>query len=589
MLLDAFPQSWESVRQSSEYIYGEGRGATVGEARKQALDNLIGKIATHVTSQTSSSAQVTNADGTVSETSQFSQAVNTYSQATLTNTEEVILQYEPNVYMVRWIKKAEVEKIFETRKRKAIDLVQTAERCEGKGNVDMALRSYYWALTLLKSLQYPNEVEYQGRVLTNWIKEQMDEMFRNISVSYAGDERLWITYKGKPIGGVDFSYFDGQRWSTCHAKDGYALLELPPNHANTIQMKFEYEYSGQSQIDKELEAVLSMVRGTPMPQAQTSVVLAKVTKKQEKERTQTAAMSFTSTNAAMLAPPKTMDKDADDYLEVTKAIVKAVEKKDYEGLDEHFTPEGWAMFDRLMRYGKAKIVDTSNLRFYEHRGMVEERGLKMSFSFKAGTTQTFVEDVVLAFNADRKISNIAFGLGRTAEDDILNKGVWDEQSRFTIMNLLENYKTAYALERLDYIASIFDDDAIIITGTVLKKAPRSVNIENRARISSTGNQIILKNRQTKTQYLENLKRCFDRNEFVNIQFAGNDVRKLDSKKWGEAYAIQIAQDYYSSTYGDQGYLLLFIDINNPERPLIKLRTWQPEKDPDFGIYGPGDF
>ena len=30
-------------------------------------------------------------------------------------------------------------------------------------------------------------------------------------------------------------------------------------------------------------------------------------------------------------------------------------------------------------------------------------------------------------------------------------------------------------------------------------------------------------------------------------------------------------------------------INDPEHPLIKVRTWQPEKDPKFGLYGPGDF
>ena len=55
------------------------------------------------------------------------------------------------------------------------------------------------------------------------------------------------------------------------------------------------------------------------------------------------------------------------------------------------------------------------------------------------------------------------------------------------------------------------------------------------------------------------------------------------------YAIQIAQDYYSTNYGDKGYLFLIVDINNPTQPLIKVRTWQPDKDPNFGLYGPGDF
>lgn len=77
------------------------------------------------------------------------------------------------------------------------------------------------------------------------------------------------------------------------------------------------------------------------------------------------------------------------------------------------------------------------------------------------------------------------------------------------------------------------------------------------------------------------------NEFINIRFASNDVLKLG--KGGETYAIQIAQDYYSSSYGDKGYLFLIVDINDPDTPLIRLRTWQPEKDPNFGLYGPGDF
>ena len=65
------------------------------------------------------------------------------------------------------------------------------------------------------------------------------------------------------------------------------------------------------------------------------------------------------------------------------------------------------------------------------------------------------------------------------------------------------------------------------------------------------------------------------------------MRKMNGG--GELYAIQIAQDYYSSSYGDKGYLFLMVDINDPENPIIKVCTWQPDKDPNFGLYGPGDF
>ena len=262
-------------------------------------------------------------------------------------------------------------------------------------------------------------------------------------------------------------------------------------------------------------------------------------------------------------------------------MVAAVKQKDYDSARDLFTSVGWSMFTKLMKYGKAKVLDSDNIRFLESEDGIVERGLRMSFSFNSGGRATFVEDIVLTFNKEQKIDNISFGLGKTAEDDILNKGVWDEKSRLAIMNFLENYKTAYALKRLDYIRSIFDDDAVIITGSVVSKANSVTNRENQSSISQEGNHIIKMNRQTKDQYLASLKRCFERNEFVNIRFSDNDVKKMGAG--GESYGIQIQQDYYSSTYGDKGYLMLLVDINEPKKPLIKLRTWQPEKDPNFGL------
>jgi hypothetical protein len=47
---------------------------------------------------------------------------------------------------------------------------------------------------------------------------------------------------------------------------------------------------------------------------------------------------------------------------------------------------------------------------------------------------------------------------------ILKYESWSEYSRVTIINFIENYKTAYALKRLDYIESIFSDNALIIVG-----------------------------------------------------------------------------------------------------------------------------
>lgn len=590
---DAFSQSWESIKNSSLYLYGEGWGTSVAEADKQALANLISKIAVHVSSSSTSTDKLTNSNGQIDETSQFSQSVNTFSQATLTNTEQVIIKNEPDAHVGRWIKKTEITKIFEARKRKVLDMVESAVYAETKGKADDALRNYYWALTLLKSLQYPNEVTYTGsdgksHILTHWIKERMSEVFddlKTVITKRNGDEvELLMTYKGKPVNSLDYTYFDGRSWSNIYsAKDGRGVLELVSgNISSQIQLKYEYEYRGEAQIDKEIESVLNVVKGTPMPDAYINVMTTTV-----ETKLQGYSKSFTTTNATIIAPPKTMGKEASVYMSITEKVIKSIEHNDYASVQPLFSASGWDMYTKLIKYGRAKVLNSSDIRFYQENGNVMERGLKMAFSFSSGVRKSFVEDVVLLFDKNKKICNVSFGLGNTAEDDIFNKGVWSENARIAIMNFLENYKTAYALKRMDYIKSVFDDDAVIITATVVNKATQNVNMENRSSISTGGNKIIKYNRQTKDQYLKNLERCFARNEFVNIRFANNDVMKLG--QGGELYSIQIAQDYYSSTYGDKGYLFLMVDINNPQKPLIKVRTWQPEKDPNFGLYGPGDF
>ena len=599
--LNVFSQKWEEVRDSEDYIYGEGWGSTVAEAERQALANLIGKIATNVTGESHSSLKTQNSNGKLDEESQFSQTVNTYSQATLTNTQQKVLKNEPDAYVVRWIKKSEIEKIFESRKRKAIDLVETAIRAEKKGKVDDVLRNYYWALTLLKSLQYPNEVTYtdedgKEHVLTNWCKEKIDDTFYELKTVYdsrdGNDIRLAITYKGKPVNSVDYKFWDGQTWSAIYsAKDGWGVLELAPGYdGSQVQLKYEFEYAGEAKVDPEVEMVLNAVKGTPMPKSYINVMLKTNEKAKEKKarmEQMASAGSFTTNSVEVIAQPKTLDKGANAYKMTLEMVVKAIKSKNYNSVRQFFTDGGWDMFTKLVQYGKGKVLDSDDIRFFDDNGSVLVRGLRMSFSFASGVRKSFVEDLVFAFNPERLIDNIAFGLGKTAEDDILHKGVWEEKSRFAIMNFLENYKTAYALKRLDYIRSIFDDDAVIITGSIVSRANNKVNMENQAHISQDGNRIIKMNRQTKDEYLKNLKHCFEKNEFVNIRFSNNDVIKMG--EGGESYAIQIQQDYYSSTYGDKGYLMLMVDINEPTKPLIKLRTWQPEKDPNFGIYGPGDF
>lgn len=590
--LSGFSQNWESVKNNPLYIYGEGWGATLKDADNNALQALISKIAVNISSTTTQIDQETVQGDSLTSFSDFKSMINTYAQATLTNTERVIIKNEPDAHVGRWIKRSEIEKIFESRKLKVNDLVESALKAEERGKADDALRCYYWALALVQSLQRPNEAVFtddngKKHMLAVWLPEQINAVFADLKATVekvnGTDVDILITYKGKPVTSVDYTYFDGRDWSNIYsAKDGRGVLELAAgNVADHYQLKYEYEYRGESHIDKEVQSVLTSMKPIPMRDAYVDI---KSDKASTKAMQQLVASSQQAVGSKVVRLAKPVEGNS-QYAKVMDKVAKAIVSKNYASVENLFTANGKDVYRKLISYGNARIVGTPQYTFYQNGNDVVGRGVQMSFSFRTGMRKAFVEDVVFTFNSAGLIDNIAFGMGKTAENDILCKGVWAETARKAIMEFLENYKTAYALKRLDYIRSIFDDDAVIITGNVTRKMTMDNSGDGRASIS--GNDIITYNRQTKDEYIRNLARCFASNEFINIRFANNDVRKLANG--GEVYAIEIAQDYYSTNYGDKGYLFLMVDINNPKEPLIKVRTWQPEKDPNFGLYGPGDF
>lgn len=593
-----FAQNWDSVTSGKEYIWGEGYGNTVAEADQAALADLISKISLNVSFATTQEEEEAIQAGRLDATSYFKSKTQTYSHASLNNTEKVIIQNEPDAHVGRWIKRSEVEKLFASRKAKIVDLIESAQRGEESGKVDDALRYYYWALILTKSLQNPNEMTYNNHVVMSWIQEQMNNIFSGIQASVVKREKddveLYITYKDKPISSVDYTYFDGKDWSNIYsAKDGRGVLELAAGNASGMyQLKYEYEYRGEARIDGEIESVLRVVQSTPMRKAYMNVE-SNVNKENLQVSTQVAqnrqADQTFSNNTNVKDVSRTVNPEV--YQKALEKVVKAIRTRNYSSADDVFTTNGLDVYEKLIKYGSAKIVGSPNFNIYDYEDGAIARGLQMAFSFKSGVRKSFVEDVVFTFDAETRIDNISFGLGATAENDILYKGAWDENTRKSIMNFLENYKTAYALKRIDYIRNVFDDDAVIIVGSVVKKHSKNFadnSMEGRTTTFGTkGNEIIRYNRYTKDAYLKNLERSFRGNEYINLRFSNNDVRKMS--KGGELYAIQIQQDYYSSSYNDKGYLFLEVDLNNPVQPSIILRTWQPDKDPDFGLYGPGDF
>ncbi len=570
----------EDFKNNADYIWGQGYGATVKDADQEALANLMSKISVSVSSDFVIDEREVNTAAGNDAQSTVQNVVRTYSQGTLKNTRSVIVtEGPPEAAVIRYIKRSDLEKIFKEREENVLSYVYSARNAEKAGRIDAALRYYYWASCLLKSLQNPSQVKFSEDgvkfPMTMWIPEQIRNILSLIKVEVTkveGQEvSLLFTYKDKPVTSLDFHYWDGMNYSNIFsAKDGIMEVEMRPGApTNKFNIQYEYEFKSQMRQDPELEQVMNIFNTVNYKEATVTVNSGNKSEQKQAQAVLQAAVSdmAVATHAVQVAQPKS-------FLKTVEQVVSAIKQKNYESVKDLFTDDGYEMFDKLVHYGNASLIGNPNLQFYKLGDRTICRSVPMKFTFK-NNKRSFVEDVTFTFDDDEKIESVAFGLDKTARDDIFQReSPWNEDVRMQIATFLENYKTAFALKRLDYIKSIFDDDAIIIVGHVTKHAAKKG--ENQRYID---NEMVRYTRQDKATYLKNLERSFGSNEFINIRFTDNEVKKMG--KGGETYGIQIHQDYYSSTYGDTGYLFLMVDLNEMDAPIIKVRTWQPNRDPNI--------
>lgn len=586
--LHASAQNWDAIRSSGDYYYGVGTGKTEAEAASNAMAELTSMIATHVSNEFVGIEDESVVDGNESYKSKVLSCIRTYSQATLTNVEKWVVSREPDFVVRCYIRRTEMERIYQSRIGKARDMMQIAEEALKGRKVDMALQYYYWAYSLIRSVQRPDEVrDESGRVLMNWLPIKIDDILGRVSIKFERRDGnyadLLFYYDGQPVSSLSYTYSDGRAECQGEAKDGRGTIEMIPNYeTDTYHIGIEYEYKGQARGDAEMQGVLDVIARKTFSRAEVAV----------SGKQGTTASSKVVAKAGVNLNPRTSQTVANSqqYADILARVMEAISRKNYSGIAHLFTLDGLEKYNKLISYGTGRIVGNPTVQYFKsHDGNVVARGLQMSFSFTSGTKKTFVEDVVFTFNKENKISNVAFGLGQVAANDILCKQApgWKDETRELLMEFMEDYKTAYCLKRFDYIRDIFADDATIIIGNVARR--RSAPAYQERAVSLNGQEVITYNRYTKDEYLNNLRSCFNRNEFINIRFTNNDIQWLEKYDKEEIFAIQIGQEYNSSTYADKGYLFLLVDMTDHDAPQIKIRTWQPNEVDMKKIYNAGDF
>lgn len=582
MALTVTAQGVDGIKRNSSYLYGEGGGVTLQAAKEAALADLIQKISVTVHSDFTSKERELNQDGNVTSDAEYQSIIRSYSTATLTNVKTIVLKPEPDASVFLYIAKSEIDRIFESRVAKAKEFVGNADEALKNGQIDDALRYYYWSYCLVKSLRYPNEakifVDGQERSLLAWLPMRIDDVMGKVKVQSRrtadNTYEITATYDGRPVRSMDYTYFDGVDNSPVYSiLDGKGLVELRPGMAmDAVQLKLEYEFRGLSRNDSEVEAVVGAMKPAVYRRAYHRVALDGAASPAES--------TSTDVNGSMQSPLALTDMGTLGTA-VMKPMMQALRSGSIEQCRKKFTAEVWEEFSKLMGYGKVTLMDDIHLDYFADGDCVVCRGLPVSCRFNRG--RVFNEKLSFYIDSNSKqITHVAMGLGREAMNDVvLGHLDWSEKSRTRIVGFLEDYRTAYATKNLEYLDKVFDDNAVIVLGKRLQVAPQ-LNKEgymNNHRVQFT--------QLTKREFLRNLRRQFQSKDYINLHFSQNRIYQL--QKGEERYGIEIKQDYYSSNYGDTGYLTLIFDLTNPDQPVIHVRTWQEQPDPNFGVVSPADF
>ena len=579
-------QSIDEIKKNSNYIWGEGNGTTMSDAEGEALRQMSVQISVSVYN---SSYDEESNDNSVQKA-----VLQSVSSAKFTNVQMRVLEEEPNAKVFCFMSRSEVKKMFEKRANHIVNMVDAGKTAEGRMMIDEALRNYYWALVLAKTTPEPVEIEFNDKkgeatsLLPIKIKSVLAMI--NASVDEIQDGKnliLGFTYNGKPVSSLNFKYNDGQSIvGPIVARDGIGEASMASIPADG-KLHLTYELRFRNEVDPTDSDIAGAFNAGILPNINSSVAIA------IKSNSKKKAAAPVLASAEILAAQPTNDKrsiamqnadNTDDLQQAVLAVEAAISSNNPKSAFNYFTPEGYTLFANLMaKNGKVTLVGKAQSHnFIIADGYIIGRATNIKRQFRNG--KAFMEKLVYRFNPEsRKIESVAFALTQRAENDIMNAAAsWPEVSRWAILNFMEDYQTAFALKRTDYINSIFSDDALIITGTILKKLDNAERAFDRSKsLDLGGPKDIAYSQLSKTEYIDRLRKIFSTREYVHLQFEDNVTRMIDLPaingiNKGAAFGIEIKQRYESTGYSDDGYLTMVFDTRG-KLPIIHVRLWQPDK------------
>ena len=195
------------------------------------------------------------------------------------------------------------------------------------------------------------------------------------------------------------------------------------------------------------------------------------------------------------------------------------------------------------------------------------RNVPIELKTESGTDY---QELVIDMDADGTVSRVNLALQNNLYRKVMSDGteVTDLRCRQMILDYVEQFRTAYNRKDIIFLENVFSDDALIITGKVVRRKPG----DHVAVLKETPD--VIYTQQRKHEYIEKLRtRVFPAAKYINVTFSDIRVTKHPSIK--DYYGVMLRQGYESSNYSDDGYLFMIWDFRDESYPQIHVRTWQP--------------
>lgn len=609
----------EKKKRDHNIRWGEADALSIEEAKQKAELDLARKFKSVMTG--SSSIDMSNTTDGGSE--DYTESMTRSLYATIDNMREIsysVTRKNKNTkadekwYCVFvYITEQDYQQAQEDRREEERGMILSGISQEEELRLAGALKYYNWALTVIRAYNDDDLTITVGGKEENakrWLETKIESVLSNlqfevnensVEVHDEGYDKYTVLvsakYAGNPVSSLDIRYFNGDDFQEVRANDGMMTLGFPDLEGiSGLDFKIQYLYSTEAKnAGGIVESIYKEPKFAHLLLDLDNIASVKVpfkfnAKKRTAKKTGLNTRDKASTDCDAAAPiikparTATPEKAAHrlattplDYLTSMQSVEKALRSKDYGSVRHLFTPEGFDIFDRLTSTSKIRVVGKPEYKIEETELFTIGRAIPVSVSRDHHST---TENLVFRFEkGTKKIKSVAFALTERAENDIFRAGAdWHIDSRYSILTFMEDYQTAFHTQDINYISKIFSNNAIIITGSFANDNRGTFSEDVlQTRGKRHGKNVVFK-RQTKTEYLSNLEKCFKRNKWTHIDFEEADMQKIDTGGLidNDVMWIEIRQNWKSNSYCDVGYLSLQINLVPNGGSKINVRTWTPD-------------